>query len=139
MSDLLPCRFCQAVPVPEPEIRSATASSFYNAIGHDCLGSYHTTAEAAAAEWNAANAPADPALLALSRLGARLCRDQLSPTGGFSHAPYAVLDRMGVEEGVLMVGYPDSTGPVMKDGIRKAISDILGTVGGYIMGGNEEL
>ena len=88
---------------------------------------------------NAANAPAAPALLALARLGARLCRDQLSPTGGFSHAPYAVLDRMGVEEGVLMVGYPDATGPVMKDGIRKAIADILGPVGGYIMGGNEEL
>lgn len=86
-----------------------------------------------------ANAPTDRALLALARLGARLCRDQLSPTGGFCHAPYAVLDRMGVEEGVLIVGYPDATGPVMKDGIRKAIADILGPVGGYIMGGNEEL
>ena len=66
--ELLPCRFCDAVP--EPEIRRPTRHTDYNAIGHECLGPYRVTPEAAAAEWNAANAPADPALLALARLGA---------------------------------------------------------------------
>lgn len=93
----------------------------------------------AVSQWNRRDVVVPATFAALARLGARLCRDQLSPTGGFCHAPYAVLDRMGVEEGVLIVGYPDATGPVMKDGIRKAIADILGPVGGYIMGGNEEL
>lgn len=62
MSDLLPCRFCDAVP--EPEIRRPTRHTDYNAIGHECLGPYRATPEAAAAEWNAANAATDPALLA---------------------------------------------------------------------------
>ena len=64
--DLLPCRFCDAVP--EPEIRRPTRHTDYNAIGHECLGPYRVTPEAAAAEWNAANAPDDPALLALATL-----------------------------------------------------------------------
>jgi hypothetical protein len=81
--------------------------------------------ETAAAEWNAANAAPDPALLALAKFGARLCRDQLSPTGGFCHARYEHLDRIGIEEGALMPGHLDSTGPVPRPGIADAIDALL--------------
>ena len=69
--------------------------------------------------------PADPALLALARLGARLCRDQLSPTGGFCHVRFEHLDRIGIDVGVLMPGHLDSTGPVTKPGIADAIARLV--------------
>lgn len=135
--ELIPCRVCRDAPNRYP-LTTLEGVDLWCTV-HHCRGKMQPSEDEAAAEWNAANAPTSAAVLALARLVARLCRDQLSPTGGFSHAPYAVLDRMGVEEGVLIVGYPDATGPVMKDGIRKAIADILGPIGGCIMGGNEEL
>jgi len=95
-----------------------------------------TLAELAAPK---ANAAPDPALLALARLGARLCRDQLSPTGGFCHARHEHLDRIGIEEGVLMPGHLDSTGPVPKPGIAAAIAALLAPDGadgaGEVAGG----
>ena len=91
----------------------------------------------AVSQWNRRDVVIPAAFTALMRLGARLCRDHLSPTGGFCHVPYTVLDRMGIEEGVLMAGDPDSTGPVLKGGVRKAVADILTPVCGQITGGDE--
>ena len=131
MSDLLPCPFCNSVDAPSVhslKIGHRGGYSFgwcapdYGGCG--ARSGVQSTKGAAASAWNR-RAPADPALLALARLGARLCRAQLSPTGGFCHTRYEHLDRIGIEEGVLMPGHLDSTGPVIKPGIADAIARLL--------------
>ena len=122
MDELLPCPHCGNADAPSVHtlrIGHRGGHSFgwcdTNYGGCGARGAVALTEDAAAAAWNRrAPAAPDPALLALAKLGARLCRDQLSPTGGFCHARYEHLDRIGIEEGVLMPGHLDSTGPVTK-------------------------
>ena len=108
----------------ETPIEFRSVSDLLSAVG-EAAAQYKAriaTLEALLAERPAAP---DPALLAPAKLGARLCRDQLSPTGGFCHARYEHLDRIGIEEGALIPGCLDSTGPVPKPGIADAIAALL--------------
>ena len=61
--DLLPCPFCGQTPWVE----YGTDVSYGIRVEHLCRTTPCETEADAAAEWNAANAPADPALLALDR------------------------------------------------------------------------
>lgn len=65
----------------------------------------------------------DPALLALAKFGALVVGDHLSPTGGFTHARYEALDRAGLVAGVIVPG--GETGPVAAPGIADAIAALL--------------
>ena len=80
MSDLLPCRFCEEVP--DYGVRhTAPGKPSFSFIEHDCRGPFLSIRDDAAAEWNAANAPADPALLALAKLGAWIVRSHANEPG----------------------------------------------------------
>ena len=120
MAELLPCPFCRSDDLDEQRGR------LVHVFCLDCQasGPGGDDLSVALAAWNRRAAP-DPALLAPAKLGARLCRDQLSPTGGFCHARYEHLDRIGIEEGALIPGCLDSTGPVPKPGIADAIAALL--------------
>ncbi len=79
MTHLIPCRFCEMTP--EIVTRQRLSGGQHYAVRHDdCRGGWNESAADAAEEWNAengipvmeANAPADPALLALAKLGAMI-------------------------------------------------------------------
>ena len=125
MDELVPCRFCRNRPNRYPLTTQEGVEEWR--VLHHCQGRLRPSEDEAVSEWNAGNVPAapDPALLALARLGARLCRDQLSPTGGFCHVRFEHLDRIGIDVGVLMPGHLDSTGPVTKPGIADAIARLV--------------
>ena len=70
--DLLPCPFCGDAGEDYREPSYTKVSHYIYCNGCGCQGPVNYTTDEAAAAWNrrAANAPADPALLALATLGA---------------------------------------------------------------------
>ena len=92
--ELLPCPFCGQTPWVE----YGTDVSYGIRVEHLCRTTPCETEADAAAEWNAANAPADPALLALAKLGAMVL-DWSPLECGFPAMPGSVIDTMAVKSG----------------------------------------
>lgn len=124
--DMLTCPFCGG----SPRLQTVRDRSWWV----ECLvcgvetRSVFTMGDAIA-QWNRRDVYIPRPLGSLLRLGALLCRRHMSPTGGFCHARYEDLDRIGLESGALVPGNLDSTGPELADGVRKMIADVLGPEG----------
>ena len=117
--ELLPCPFCGQTPWVE----YGTDVSYGIRVEHLCRTTPCETEADAAAEWNAANAPADPALLALAKLGAWLCRhywlDVAHGAGGFGNSDAGLTDRAAGWFGVMDESYTP------RPGIADAVARLL--------------
>ena len=117
--ELLPCRFCGQTPWVE----YGTDVSYGIRMEHLCRTTPCETEADAAAEWNAANALADPALLALAKLASRLIRRGLEP--GFGLGALLTADAVGCAVFVPDATDSDYSGPVVAPGIADAIARLL--------------
>ena len=125
MSELLPCRFCGTVPETVLRHGVAPGGTAFRYVTHACRGPEARLGSAARDQWNAANAPADPALLALARLGAAVVREMGSPryAHSFTWDESRVLDILAHDAGVRV--HVNPADQVLSPGIADAIAALL--------------
>ena len=123
MAELLPCRSCGVTP--ELVIRFPGSGLVLVWTEHACAMLAHATREAAIAEWNAANAEPDLALLALARLGAWVVRESFQDGGGF-YVDFSGndLDDEAARTGLMADG-GNAYGIHLATGIREQIAALL--------------
>ena len=149
MDELTACRGCG--DTPDVVLRWVNGRDMYR-VTHECKTPLVATEEVARGQWTAANAPADPALLAklgaidlsryrsvlpmappdqartdaeraLARFGAYVVRDWFRRTTGFQAADGFQLDEGALETGVVMRGA--TVGYRHAPGIADAIAALL--------------
>ena len=120
MSELLPCPFCgeAADLVGEFELDVVACQTCYARTD-----AFAGDGEHAAAAWNrrAANAPADPAVLALAKLGASLLRRSWNEGVGFCDSEWLQDDLDG---DAVSFGLADK-GPNVRLGLTPGIADAI--------------
>jgi Lar family restriction alleviation protein len=123
--ELLPCPFCGDDETPQIETGLTRGSRIVVCGGCGASSDYEESAAIAAAAWNrrAANAPADPALLALAKLGAALVRGWFMGRSGFKSVGADSVSLVADESGVVALSL--LTGYTLAPGIADAIAALL--------------
>ena len=115
--DLLPCPFCGSA-----DVEMVTRYELFVVECQDCgaVGQDRAKEHYAAAAWKrrAANAPADPALMALARFGADVIASHRGPTGKWAQPALLALPDIARDIGVTIGGQ-------FAPGIASAIAALL--------------